>query len=192
MLECLPCGLVAGSTHRAGPGRTLVAGRSELIARRLERVRALFQAINRRFFDRAIPEPEFALSRRLQLSGYVQMDSRRWRMVLSVPYHQRYGWDGELEGTLKHEMVHLYLKLRRQPFGHTREFRRLCRSIGGRDYSRPMPRPYRYLYECPQCRRTFRYRRRVRLACAACSRPRGWPELLRLKRTLTPNATKES
>jgi predicted SprT family Zn-dependent metalloprotease len=155
--------------------------------RRLELVRDSFRELNREFFGGAIPEPELVLSRRLRLSGYVQVRAERWRLVLSIPYHDRYGWDGELEGTLKHEMVHLYLKLRRRPFGHTREFRRLCRQIGGRDYSRPMPRPFRYVYECPQCRRTYRYRVRVRLACAACTRgPRRQPTVLRLKRTLVP------
>jgi predicted SprT family Zn-dependent metalloprotease len=167
--------------QEAGAG--MEKGRESIL---LERIRRLFFELNRHSFLGEIPEPEFGLSRRLRLSGYVQFGRRRPRMVLSVPYHDRFGWDGELEGTLKHEMVHLLLHARNRPFGHTREFRRLCRQIGGRDYSQALPRPFRYVYECPRCRRTFRYRRRVKLACAACTRDRIWPCVLRLKVWLSP------
>jgi predicted SprT family Zn-dependent metalloprotease len=151
----------------------------------LRRIRSLFQRFNRRYFGGIIPVPEFELSRRLRLSGYVHVCDGFWRMVLSIPYHDRYGWGRELAGTIKHEMVHLFLKLKHRPYGHTREFRRLCRAVGGSDYSKALPTRFRYLYQCPQCRQLFRYRVQVRLACAACSRPprRSWA-WLKLKRSL--------
>jgi hypothetical protein len=95
---------------------------------------------------------------------------RSWTVVISVPYHDQYGWDGELLDTVKHECIHLYLKHLKRPPGHTKEFKAICEQIGARRYAYAMPRrPYLYEWQCPGCQRLHHTRRwRANFACGLC------------------------
>ena len=92
-----------------------------------------------------------------------------WEMSISIPYHNRFGWDTELQDTVKHEMVHLYLKTINRPPWHTVEFKVICRVIGATFHAKPMPAPDRYEWQCPCCKVVISTRRRIsRSACLVC------------------------
>lgn len=132
-----------------------------------EEVRDRFEGLNRRWFGGLLPTPRIRFSSRMLRAGAVFLD--RPEVVLSVPYHDRHGWGEELDGTLKHEMVHMWLDFRGRPSGHTEEFYGLCSKIGAPHYCRHFGRPYKYVYRCPnghevQARRKLRHH-----SCAICS-----------------------
>jgi hypothetical protein len=95
---------------------------------------------------------------------------RPWTMVISMPYHDRYGWVDELLDTVKHECIHLYLKHLDRPPGHTKEFKAICAQIGARRYAYAMPRrPYVYEWQCPNCKHISYTRRwQSNVACGDC------------------------
>ena len=134
-------------------------------------VTGVFHDVNQQYFNGVIPTPACRLSTRMiYFAGKVFF--RPWTMVISIPYHDRYGWDGELLDTIKHECVHLYLKHLKRPAGHTKEFKDICTQIGASLYAHDMPgRPYRYEWQCPNCK-YFSYTRRWQsnVACGFCCR----------------------
>jgi predicted SprT family Zn-dependent metalloprotease len=148
---------------------------------RLEHIKIVFRELNRKYFRSAIPMPAFRLSTRMRVSaGCVEYRQGRHLVSLSIPYHDYFGWDGELRSTLKHEMVHLYLGRYRGIQGHGREFLDVCRSIGTERYCKVLPFPrLQYLYHCPHCGTHYVYRKRVRLYCGRCygEKPRIWHPL---------------
>jgi SprT-like protein len=93
-------------------------------------------------------------------------------------YHfTKYGMKDAV-ATLEHELLHLYLHKLGLPSGHNKNFKRLAAKKGIRvfhanAYPRNRTSPYRYLYECPSCRRMVSRMRRVSgraLACGICCR----------------------
>jgi predicted SprT family Zn-dependent metalloprotease len=138
---------------------------------RLQRIARAFDMVNRTYFGGVIPTPSYRVSTRMTFrAGKVFTDE--WVMVISVPYHERYGWDGDLVCTVKHEAVHLYLAHMKRPDGHTDEFKEICARIGGSLRGKPMPRRrpwYRYLLQCPHCQCLQQPLRWCKgLACRAC------------------------
>jgi predicted SprT family Zn-dependent metalloprotease len=106
-------------------------------------------------------------------------------MRLSVSYHEHYGPE-ELRNTILHEMIHLWLYEQKLPSGHTPLFRQKLEEVGlgGRVRALPVPpRPYKYLYSCPTCRRELRTRRKINSSCGHCDtvyNPRHKFKLVRL------------
>ena len=133
---------------------------------------AIFEMFNEAYFSCHIPMPHIRLSTRMtRCAGKVFLHS--WEMLLSIPYHDRYGWDNELWDTVGHETVHLWLwKIGHNP-NHTPEFKRIAAHVGVDVSAKPMPQaPARYLYGCPKCnKRTLKRRRYTRdTACGRCCR----------------------
>ncbi len=154
-------------------------------------VQRMFSKLNREHFHSSIPTPEIRLSRRMTASaGLVQYGEKRHTLVISIPYHDHFGWDGELLSTLTHEMVHLYLERYRGIRGHGKVFSSLCAALGTERYCKELPDegPI-YVYKCPRCGTEYRYRRKVRLHCGSC-----YPHIhhnssrLRLIRTIPPQS----
>ncbi|NIS71510.1 MAG: hypothetical protein GTO12_22020 [Proteobacteria bacterium] len=141
---------------------------------RLKKVERLFDRVNREHFHGEIKRPIFRLSNRMK-SRAGQVNLIGWEMIISVPYHDRYGWDGELENTTKHEVIHLFLRQKRKPSGHNRLFKEIANRIGAPYYCKAMPkRPYRYIFECPNCKREYKARKWIgsRYSCGKCSNGR--------------------
>jgi SprT-like protein len=101
------------------------------------------------------------------------------RLIEISRYHfTKYGMKDAV-ATLEHELLHLYLHKLGLPSGHNKDFKRLAAKKGIRvyhanAYQRNRTTPYRYLYECPRCRRIVsRMRKTSRphgLACGICCR----------------------
>jgi predicted SprT family Zn-dependent metalloprotease len=156
---------------------------------RITIISRLFNKLNREHFRSSVPRPEIRLSRRMTTTaGSVQYGRTQHILTISVPYHDHFGWDGELISTLKHEMIHLYLARYQGIRGHGKVFRSLCEALGTERYCKDLPRkdPL-YVYECPTCGEEYRYRRKVRLFCGRCPRSaRPTTRLLKLVRTVPP------
>lgn len=98
-------------------------------------------------------------------------------------YHfTKYGMKDAI-ATLEHELLHLYLHRLGLPSGHNNDFKRLAakksiRVFHANAYPRNRSSPFRYLYECPSCRRMVsRMRKSGGLACGICCRAHasgGW------------------
>jgi SprT protein len=88
----------------------------------------------------------------------------------------------EIDRTLRHELAHLLAQFRagrRRIAPHGAQWRRACADLGiageARCHNLPFPvrrQKRRYLYSCPNCRRSFALTRRLRRAsaCLACCR----------------------
>lgn len=152
---------------------------------KLRKIEQIFDHVNRVHFDREIRKPTFRLNRRMRKAA--RADLIRWQMDISTSYHDRYGWDGELRKTIKHEMIHFYLKTAHKPFGHTKYFKEIMEQIGCDLYCKSNKRPYRYIFECPSCRKEYRARKWMagRYSCGECSNGRfNKKHVLELKRRL--------
>ena len=167
---------------------------------------ALYQALNREFFDDELPPCSIKWSRRLtRAAGNIRVQTRL--ITLSLPLLcDVWKPDGAFEvcgvrcaspeaavrEILKHEMIHLWLFEHGLPCGHTREFRVKARQIGQPKtrHGIELPAPKSgWVYECALCGAQVFRRRRFgrRVACARCS-GRGYDERFRLRGRRLQNA----
>lgn len=143
----------------------------------LKKAENLFHKYNQQYFKGIVPVPEFRLSRRMRRAAKFWM--RRYKssgktvyeaeITLSVPYHEKYGWDSELSDSIKHEMVHMFLFRRGRPAGHTKVFKEICRTIGTNVYSKDHSRAYKYVFQCPSCGQEYKRMKWVTESCKKCS-----------------------
>lgn len=93
-----------------------------------EKIHEEFNRLNAEWFENQIKGRY-----RLQLSG--RMKGSKAKVLPAkglIRFSRSYLLDGtNVEATLKHEMVHLWLYERGRPWGHTREFKTKLKSIGG-------------------------------------------------------------
>mgnify|MGYP001558762152 FL=1 len=133
----------------------------------VEALEALLDRLNRVHFGGRLKPPRLVFSGRMR-SAAGMADYRDWAIRVSVAYHEHHGWERELEDTLLHEMIHLWLRQRGRPSGHTPEFRALAAAMGCPRYAKRMPPRREIGYRCLQCGAAVVYRRRVTLACRSC------------------------
>jgi len=138
-------------------------------APKYRKIQHIFDDANRRFFRGTIPQPRLKLNNRMKKAGSVDLSS--WQMDISVSYHDRYGWGDELKNTVKHEMIHLYLKTVGKPTGHNRYFKEIMERVACSLHSKPNRRPHKYVFECPRCRKEYKARKWIgkRYSCGTCS-----------------------
>ena len=136
-----------------------------------------------------MPACEIRWSRRLtRAAGNIRVQSRV--ITLSIPLlldafadnqtHEVCGvaaCDGAtaLREILKHEMIHLWLHVRKLPCGHTPDFRAKARQIGQPKTRHGIALPVAkigWIYGCAHCGSQIARRRRMSRvgACAACCR----------------------
>lgn len=94
-----------------------------------ERLREEFNRLNAEYFVNQIRgRYEFQLSRRMKSTRASVLPDRG--LIRFSRSHLSSGDD--IEATLKHEMVHLWLYERGRPWGHTREFEAKLKAIRGK------------------------------------------------------------
>ena len=133
--------------------------------RHLRRVdlQALYASLNRRHFGGRLPRVTVRWSPRLKVAGQIVASNRT--ILLGLEYHCHYPRD--VRSSLKHEMVHLL------HWDHDDGFRRECARVGAAVHCKDYPgihRPYKYVYQCPNCGRRHPVRRRIHAACARCGK----------------------
>lgn len=124
---------------------------------------ALYDELNEEYFDGALPRMRVRWSTRLKIAG--QVIKRHRLILLGLEYHCHYPRD--LRSTLKHEMVHLV------HWHHDEDFRRECARVGAAVHCKTYPgmfRPYKYVYQCPECGMRHRVRRTIDSSCARCGK----------------------
>lgn len=98
-----------------------------------ERLAVLFDALNRRHFDGALPDLPIRLSGRMRTRlGQLCLDPATlepFEITMSRRHIDRHGW-AEAEHTLLHEMVHLWQYVNRYPVDHGPIFRSKARAVG--------------------------------------------------------------
>lgn len=147
----------------------------------LARLGAHYVWANRHKFAGVLPDVSLRLNGRLRaLTGRIFYDHR----IIEISAFHLAGpdaWD-VAQGTLEHEMLHLYLDVKGLPAGHTPTFKRLAKELAipvwhARTYPRNRPPAAQHLYECPACQqrvvRTRRLSETQRSACGACCRAHG-------------------
>jgi hypothetical protein len=124
-----------------------------------------FASLNAALFSSQLPPAEIRWSARMRIAG--TCDHRHRVICLSRPYHEQF--PGDVDDTLKHEMLHLV-----HP-GHGVSFRTEAKRVGAsihcREYPGLHPRA-RLTYICPHCHTTYHRVRRERLFCGRCARTR--------------------
>jgi predicted SprT family Zn-dependent metalloprotease len=127
-----------------------------------------FHQFNTDFFKGKLPEATIRWSTRMRIAGTCHR--HRALITLSRPYHERF--PGDVDDTLKHEMIHLRYA------GHGPAFRREAARVGAsihcREYEGIHPRA-KLVYACPTCWREFRRSKPGELYCGRCSRGRLGP-----------------
>ncbi len=149
----------------------------------MERVERWFAEINALHFDAFLDPPVFRFNSRLRSSAgrfipgvrsgsRIFVGGRPPVIELATYLFEEQEAEKYLKDTLAHEMIHLWLWVRRRPYGHTDEFWTKMEAMGVSRYN-PVPRirPPRYVYGCPACRTEYPARRKLGpLACARCCR----------------------
>jgi predicted SprT family Zn-dependent metalloprotease len=138
---------------------------------------AIFQEINEKHFDGFLDAPEFAWNSRLRSAAgrFIPGSRKFFRQAPPKIEVASYLIEEEAAATLiydtiAHEMIHLWLWVRRRPYGHTEEFMVKMRAMGASRYN-PVPKhpSPKYIYRCPACNRDFPARKKLGvLACLDC------------------------
>jgi predicted SprT family Zn-dependent metalloprotease len=118
-----------------------------------------FDRINLRHFEGLLEPIELKWNRRLSKASGRFFPLRKrmgYRLEPSIELASfltlRPDFELQIENTLGHEMIHYWLWLRGQPYGHTAEFIRKMQQMGVSRYNRVHPeRVARYRYSCPVC-----------------------------------------
>ncbi len=142
-----------------------------------------YDQINQAHFEGLLPQPLLRWNSRLKSSAELFIPGARvsrlgWRLdrppvieiasyLLELPHPLA---EVHVKDTLGHEMIHYWLYLRRQPFGHTSEFRRKMNEMGVSRYNRvPQLRSRIHVYGCSTCGSEIRSQRRMKnVACKKC------------------------
>lgn len=137
----------------------------------------LFGEINRLHFDQFLDPPELCWNSRLRASAgrFIPGSRKFWRafpprIEVASYLMEEANAEALVYDTVAHEMIHYWLWVLQRPYGHTPEFLAKMKQMGVSRYN-PVPRlrPYKYIYRCPACNKSFPARRRLGvLACASC------------------------
>ena len=137
----------------------------------------LFNVVNQKHFDGFLDVPQLLWNSRLRSSAgrFVPGSRKFWRVDPPKIEVASYLLEEEnasslVYDTVAHEVIHYWLWVRRRPYRHTPEFLAKMKEMGVLRYN-PVPRlrPFKYLYRCKACQKTFPARKKLGiLACAGC------------------------
>lgn len=139
----------------------------------------IFERINQKHFDGFLDAPALEFNSRLRTSaGRFVPGTRRALFsqqrppLIEVAQYLVEEADSFalIEDTIAHEMIHYWLWVRYQPYGHTEAFYRKMKEMGVSRYNQvPRQKPHKYIYRCPSCLIEFKARRKLGpLACLHC------------------------
>jgi len=135
----------------------------------------LFDGFNREYFGGRLTRPRISYSDRMLIAG--NFSPLKNEIRIGRKYHEIF--PGEIEDTLKHEMIHLIC------LNHNRTFKEIAARIGASVRARSHPSlrgSYKYLYYCPHCGQEYPRRKRLRMAsCGLCSPGRVYDPRFKLK-----------
>jgi predicted SprT family Zn-dependent metalloprotease len=132
----------------------------------------LFDKFNRKYWNGKLPKHIVRWSNRLKLAANVNY--RIKEIHVGAKYYEHYPDD--LEGAIKHEMVHIALGPKS---GHRKRFIDEAERVGGvLMHSKSYPgsrkvRPFRYVYECPECGKRRFYKNEGSYYCDWCRKVHG-------------------
>lgn len=137
-----------------------------------------FDRINHQHFAGLLEPVELKWNRRLsKASGrFIPLRKRMgYRLEACIELASflafRPDFENQIENTMGHEMIHYWLWLRGQPYGHTAEFIRKMEEMGVSRYNRVTHQSIsRYRYTCPVCSVGVDSSRILKgnLACSLC------------------------
>ncbi len=177
----------ARDKSNVGQSSLLIGVQTGIVPASPDELFALYQGLNRDFFENELPPCSIRWSRALtRTAGNIRVESKC--ITLSVPLLlDVWKQDAQFEvcgvlctsasqalvEILKHEMIHLWLHEKKLPCGHTREFRCKAKRIGQpktrHAIARPAPK-FGWIYECGSCTQKIYRRQRFgrRVACVVC------------------------
>ncbi len=170
-----------GSAFNGSAARKLVSdspkSRTQLPS--INDLQHLFNRLNNFYFDGKLKKANIEYSNRMTCAGSYFPDDRL--IKISRRYHEIF--PGEIEDTLKHEMIHI------KHFYHDSAFKREALRIGASLKAKSHPlllRPAKFLYVCPGCGLEYpRQKRMPKYSCSDCSANKSYDERFRLKLTKT-------
>jgi predicted SprT family Zn-dependent metalloprotease len=137
----------------------------------------LFSENNRIHFDGFLDEPILIWNPRLRkCAGRFIPGSRKFpeafpaKIEVASYLLKLKDASSQIDDTLAHEMIHYWLWVRCRPYGHTPEFLFKMKAMGVSRYnSVSRRRPFKYSYQCVNCRKDFPARKQLGdLACSDC------------------------
>ena len=148
-----------------------------------EELNHLFERFNNLYFNGKLKTVKIEYSKRMTCAGlYCPGDKL---IKLSTKYHQIF--PGEIEDTLKHEMIHI------KHFFHDAAFKAEAKRIGASLKAKSHPllrRPPKYVYFCRGCGLEYpRQKKMIRYSCGDCSANRRYDERFKLILKKTAGST---
>ncbi len=141
-------------------------------------LQSIFQELNEKHFDGFLDCPQLSWNARLRTCagrftpGRTQLSPGEFGPKIEIAQYLTQLEKAEhlVLDVLGHEMIHYWLWVRRQPYGHTLEFYTKLEQMG---VSRYNPVPQRsgraYIYYCMSCQSQFPSKKyHPSLACASC------------------------
>jgi len=133
----------------------------------------LYDQLNDRWWKGKLAKVPSRWSTRMHaIAGKFWSSKQGPEIVLSVKYHSYF--PGQIEDTLKHEMVHVYIHqhgLRKYGQMHGRAFIEEAKRVGAPIHCSIYPeirKPFKYEWACPNCGRTSKSRVKRTWACKPC------------------------
>lgn len=141
----------------------------------VEELKHIFNRFNHFYFDGKLKKTKIEYSHRMTCAGsYFPEDGL---IKISLKYHELF--PGEIEDTLKHEMIHI------RHFYHDHAFKAEAKRIGASLKAKTHPslqRTPKFLYVCPGCGLEYpRQKKMQKYSCGDCSANRRYDERFRLK-----------
>lgn len=130
----------------------------------LSELSRLFDLFNLLYFGGKLPSAKIEYSNRMSSAGSYTPSKRL--IKIGRKYHQLF--PGDLEDTLKHEMIHII------HYRHNAAFKKEAARIGATvkaQYHPSLTRKPKYLYKCPNCNGEYPRQKIYRMAsCGNCSK----------------------
>ncbi len=122
----------------------------------ISEIRSRLKKIRNKFYPNLdLSNTEIVISNRLIKAGRITQwySIPKNKLTISRKYHTHHGWGDELDETLKHEIIHIYLPINCK---HGQRYRYERKRTSAKHYSKWIKsEPSRNLYKCNSCSHQF-------------------------------------